>query len=362
VSDDGFQRTEPATPHRREQARREGQVAQSREVQSVALLIAALLGLSSGVGLALRDASFQIAREAWTLAGRPPESIADGHALLIRHGGVAALALLPMLGLLALAGVAASLAQTGPFFSLAVVRFRATRLDPLAGLRRLASVERLFELAKSLAKVGFLVGIAWWVVQGKVPGLVDLMRLPVAASTDATVREAARLAAALLVALAPLAALDYAWQRHRHEKRLRMTKQEVREEARQREGDPQLRARSRARHRELSRSRMIAAVARADVVVTNPTHFAVALRYDVACAAAPEVLAKGRDRVAARIREEAVRHGVPIVEDAPLARLLHRTCEIGRQIPENLFQAVAEVLAYVYRLDPARARRWRNGS
>jgi flagellar biosynthetic protein FlhB len=138
-----------------------------------------------------------------------------------------------------------------------------------------------------------------------------------------------------------------------------MTKQEVKQEMRQQEGDPLVRSRHRARHRELSRSRMIAAVAAADVVITNPTHYAVALRYDPVAAGAPEVLAKGRDLVAQRIREAALAHDVPIVEDAPLARLLHKSCEVGRQIPENLFQAVAEVLAYVYRLDPSRARRWR---
>ena len=134
-------------------------------------------------------------------------------------------------------------------------------------------------------------------------------------------------------------------------------RREVRDELKQIEGDPRLRSRFRARQQELSRTRMIAAVAEADVVVTNPTHFAVALRYDRSSMVAPRVLAKGKDHVAARIREAAMRAGVAVMEDAPLARLLHRTCEVGREIPQNLFKAVAELLALVYRLDHQRGAR-----
>ena len=158
--------------------------------------------------------------------------------------------------------------------------------------------------------------------------------------------------------LAVMAVADLFYQRWRWEQKLRMSKREVRDEFKQREGDPLVRSRFRAKHRELTRSRMIAAVADADVVVTNPTHYAVALQYDRMAMAAPQVVAKGRNHVALRIREAAVEHRVPIVEDAPLARLLHRTGEVGQEIPQNLFQAVAEVQAYVYRLDPRRGATW----
>ena len=154
-----------------------------------------------------------------------------------------------------------------------------------------------------------------------------------------------------------MAAIDVLYQRWRYETRLRMTKKEVRDEVKDREGDSQLRGRARAMQREMNRSRVLASVADASVVVTNPTHFAVALQYTGA-GGAPRVLAKGRNHVAARIREMARKHGVPIVENKPLARLLHRTAKVGEQIPEALYQAVAEVLAYVYRLDPARGRSW----
>ena len=163
-----------------------------------------------------------------------------------------------------------------------------------------------------------------------------------------------RVMAAVLGVLAAIAVIDVLFQRYNFEKQIRMSKREVRDELKQVEGDPMLRSRFRARQQELSRARMIAAVATADVVVTNPTHYAVALRYDRDAMAAPTLLAKGKDRVAARIREAAASAGVPLVEDPPLARLLHRTSEVGAEIPKNLFKAVAEVLAVVYPLDRSR--------
>jgi flagellar biosynthetic protein FlhB len=219
--------------------------------------------------------------------------------------------------------------------------------------------DRIVELLKALAQVAIAGSVAWWMVAPEAGLLVEWMHAPVAQSSSELLALMCKLMLALLAAFVPIAAIDYAWHRVRLTQRLRMTKQEVRDEARQREGDPSARSKYRSRHRQLSRSRMIAAVSAADVVIANPTHFAIALRYDPSLSSAPEVLAKGKDRVALRIREAAEQHGVPVIEDKPLARLLHDSCEIGRAIPENLFQAVAEVLAYVYRLAPHRARRWR---
>jgi flagellar biosynthetic protein FlhB len=358
VSDDRFARTEAATPHRREEARKQGQVARSRDVQALGALLGAALALATG-GAALRDGLFALARASFAGAAAPPETLGDFHGVLVGHGGVVLRTLLPFFALTLAAGLAASLAQTGFLWSPAALRFRPERLDPFAGLRRLVSVERVFEVARALLVTAVVLAVAWAAMRGRIPRWVELLRVSAAESALVSAREAGALAAAVLCALVPLAALDLAWHRFRHERGLRMTKQELKEEQRQQEGDPQARGRQRARQREISRSRMIAAVAAADVVVTNPTHYAVALRYDASAASAPEVLAKGRDRVAARIREAARVHDVPIVEDAPLTRLLYKSCEVGRQIPENLFQAVAEVLAYVYRLDPSRARRWR---
>lgn len=358
MSEDQSSRTEAATPRRREEARRKGQVSRSRDVQALGVLLGAFLGLSAaGAGLAM--GLLGVARESFRGAAAPPATMADFHDTLLAVGGTAALAMLPVLAVGVAAGLAFSIGQTGPMFSTEAMRFKPERLDPIAGLRRLVSVDRLFEVVKALLTVVFVVAIAWAAMRGRIPAWVELLRVSAEEAALVIAREAGALAVPVLAALVPLALGDFAFQRFRYEKRLRMTKHEVKEELRQQEGDPQTRSRHRGRQRELSRMRMIAAVAEADVVVTNPTHYAVALKYDPLSAGAPEVLAKGRDEVAARIREMALRHGVPLVEDAPLARLLHKSCEVGRQIPEKLFEAVAEVLAHVYRLDPNRGRGWR---
>ncbi len=357
---DRSQQTEPATPHRLEEARKKGQIPHSRDVQSASALVAAWSALALGGAGALALQMGDVATRTWSAAARPPDSIADFHAVLLDVGLVAGVALAPVAGAIALAGIASSALQGGVRWHPELLGPRFERISPLQGLKRMLSPERVIDLIKTLMQFCAVVAIAWWVSSDDLPRFVSWLQTSEQVSTLETLELATSLAFALLAGLAPIAALDLLWQRYRHAARLKMSKQEVRDEAREREGDPQQRGRFRARHRTLSRSRMIAAVAAADVVIANPTHFAIALRYDPSRSRAPEVLAKGKDRVALRIREAAERHGVPIVEDKPLARVLHDTCEIGRHIPENLFEAVAEVLAHVYRIAPQRARRWRN--
>jgi flagellar biosynthetic protein FlhB len=359
VSEDRSQRTEPATPSRLDEARKEGQVAVSRDVQHVIGMAAIWLALMAGLGAMLARDVAALAGELWRAAADPPGSVAGYQAAFAHAAGALAPVLLPLLGVAALAGLGGGLAQTGLLWRPQLVAPRWERISLVQGLRRMLELDRWVELTKALLVVALVCAAAAWWIAPRLPLLFAWLRMPAPQSSAEIAGELARLMLTLLAVLVPLAAADAAWRRFRLAQRLRMTKQEVRDEARQREGDPQARARHRTRHRQLSRSRMIAAVAAADVVIANPTHFAVALRYDVSRASAPEVLAKGRDRVALRIRAAAEQHGVPVVEDKPLARVLHDSCEIGRAIPENLFQAVAEVLAYVYRLAPHRARRWR---
>ena len=219
---------------------------------------------------------------------------------------------------------------------------------------------KLYDLAKGVLKQVVVVYILWrvmWPSLGKVLRLMDAHPAISALTTGQLLRQMIWL---ILISLVVFAVADFAWQRYRFEKRLRMTKQEVRDELKQREGDPKVKSRIRQMQREIATSKMIEAVADADVVVTNPTHFAVALSYQPPRETTPKVVAKGRNYIAKRIREAARESGVPIVENPPLARLLFKTCEVDRSIPENLYQAVAEVLAYVYRLDPMRAETWRS--
>jgi flagellar biosynthetic protein FlhB len=360
VSEDRSQQTEPATPYRLEQARKKGQIPHSRDVQSASALAAAWSALALGGAGALALRVGDVATRTWSAAARPPDALADFHSLLLDVGLASAVALAPLVGVIALAGIASSALQGGVHWHPELLGPRFERVSPLQGLKRIFNPERAIDLIKTLCQLCAAVAITWWMVSDDLPRLVSWLQTSERSSALATFELATSLAFALVGGLAPIAALDLLWQRQRHSARLRMSKQEVRDEAREREGDPAQRGRFRARHRTLSRSRMIAAVAAADVVIANPTHFAIALRYDPGRSRAPEVLAKGKDRVALRIREAAERHGVPIVEDKPLARVLHDACEIGRVIPENLFEAVAEVLAHVYRIAPERARRWRN--
>ncbi len=352
------ERTEPATPKRRQDARNKGEVAQSREIQHVVILGVALLALGSFLGGGVVTALAEVARSSWGAVAAPPETLADYRSVLIGYVRYPALAVLPLFLLLAATGALAQVLQTGPLLSAQALAFKPNRMSPLQGVKRFVSPDRLFDLAKAILKITIVGAVGWAVIGGEIDrviGLADVDIGPGLATLGMLVR---RLAIAILAVLAVMAVGDLLYQRWRYEKRLRMSKREVREEAKQREGNPHVRSRFRQMQRELSRSRMISAVADADVVVTNPTHYAVALRYQQDEMRAPEVVAKGRGHVAARIREAARDADVPVVENPPLARMLHQTTEVGHAVPENLFQAVAEVLAYVYRLDPRRASAW----
>jgi flagellar biosynthetic protein FlhB len=362
VPADEAEKTEPATPKRRDDARRKGNVAQTRDLPSVGVLVTALLAGGSFLGMRLFHAVAGQARGAWGSLSLPPDNLADFHALWLRHLGLVASGVLPLMALLAAAALLVQLAQVGPLFSFEALQPKGERLDPIQGLKRMVNLDRLVELAKAGLKIAVVGGLAWWLVGAEVDSLLGLSGASLAGSLGVAGTLARRVALVVLGALAVMAAFDFVYQRWRWEQRLRMSKQEVRDELKQREGNPQIRSRFRSRQLELTRQRMIASVSEADVVVTNPTRYAVALRYERTSMSAPRVLAKGRGYVAQRIRAEAERAGVPIVENPPLARALHRTAEVGRDIPEALFQTVAEVLAFVYRLRPGHHRGWRPAS
>jgi flagellar biosynthetic protein FlhB len=353
MAEDQAQRTEPATPKKRWETRRKGQVAQSRDLQSLAVLTGAAMALGvSGLGIIRAlDATL---RWSFTAVANPPHSAAAFDAALLQIGSLAMQSLAPLLLIVPTFAALVQLAQVGPAFSLEAMEFKFDRMDPIKGFGRFFKPDRWVELLKTLAKVVLISGAAWWAFQPDLERLLGLSVATLGESLRVLGMTSLRVVGAVLAVLAALAAVDVLFQRRNFEKQIRMSKREVRDELKQVEGDPEIRSRYKQRQMELSRTRMIAAVAEADVVVANPTHFAVALRYDRAQMAAPHVVAKGKDRVAARIREAANKAGVPIVEDPPLARVLHRTCEVGREIPQNLFQAVAEVLAVVYRLDEQR--------
>lgn len=354
-------RTEAATPRRRQEARKHGQVARSVEVNSAAILLATLgvLGASGGaIYTGLGGFMRQLLGD--TLA-HPDVSEEGLHVLALNVLLTIGKAAGPAIATGFVVGLAANLAQVGLVLSLEPLAPRLSRLDPAAGMARIFSGRALAELVKSCAKIAIVGYYGYVTLRQEYPALVATGAMEPGQILATLGNLAFKLGLRVAVALAVLAALDYMYQRWEFEKSIRMTKQEVKEELRQTEGDPLLRARIRARQRQIATHRMMQEVPKADVVVTNPVRLAVALKYDPGTMKAPKVVAKGARLMAQRIRDIAAANGVPIVENKPLAQALYKAVDVGKEIPAHLYKAVAEILAYVYYLNKraGRAGSWR---
>ena len=342
-------KTEAATPRRREKAREEGQVARSRELASFALLAAGfygawlLAGPSGGHLQAMLRGAFLFDRA----------TAFDTNRMLSAAGSASLEGFAALLPLLALTGVAALLAPMalgGWLISQKTFELKFDRLNPISGLGRIFSIQGPIQLGMSLAKtlvVGVIGGVAIWRSKDE---LLGLAMQPLGVALPDALHLVAVCCGTTVAGMLVVAALDVPYQIWQYNKKLRMTKEEVKREHRENEGDPHVKGRIRQQQRAIARRRMMAAVPKADVVVTNPTHFAVALQYTDGEMRAPKVVAKGVNLVAARIRELAAEHNVPLPEAPPLARALYHNVELEREIPGSLYSAVAEVLAWVYQL------------
>lgn len=345
-------RTEKATPKRRREARKEGQVARSAELGAwLAVVVGSYLLPSITRAATARLASLM----ALGLDGSGLPHASTDVAVLESGLTDAAMLAAPVAVALAALALVVGFAQVGIGFSSKALRPKFGRLNPVAGVKKLISPSGVVELVKVLAKVGLVSLLAWHSIAAVAQRFAGTAPTSLFAVAGAGAGSVLALVRSIAFAGLVIAVADYAYQRHHLEKSLRMTKQDVKDESRQAEGDPHMKGQIRGRQRKISRMRMMAAVANADVVAVNPTHFAVALRYDAAGGGAPVVVAKGVDEMAARIREEASRHRVPVVANPPLARALFAACEIDDEIPPQLYSAVAELLAFIYRL-PAMAR------
>jgi flagellar biosynthetic protein FlhB len=343
------ERTEAATPRRLQELREQGRVVRSADLTLAATVLGAfgLLQLLGGEGVARLTLAL---RETFAALPHADPAGAEVQALVLRLLVAGGLAAAPLLLGVPLIGLAVTLWQVGLLATGKVLRPKFERIDPVAGWQRLWSARAAVELLKVLLKAALVAFVLYQAYTERVAEVLALGTLdPVAAIArlGGLVVHMGLVAGAVLLALG---VLDYGYQRWEFRRQARMTRQEVREELRQQEGDPHLRARLRSLQRRFARSRMMAAVPKADVVITNPTHVAVALAYDSATMQAPKVVAKGADLVALRIRAKAQEHGVPIVENPPLARALYRLGDLEREIPVELYHAVAEVLAYIYSL------------
>lgn len=361
AEDSDLERTEPASARKLDQAREQGNVPRSRELATLAVLLASV-GVIAVLGMFMLKGLNRVMHNTLSFDAGDVASPAMMGRNLMEAGVDGLLLLLPVAGAVVVAAVAANVLVSGWVFSTKAITFDLAKLNPITGLGRLFSWNSVAELVKALMKGGLIAGVAGWMIWHQRDGILGLAVEPL----DAAMVHFGQIT--LLTFLAAVSAfglivlLDVPYQLWHYHRGMRMTKEEIRQESREMEGDPQIKARIRALQREAARRRMMQEVPKADVVVTNPMHFAVALKYEEKTMSAPLVLAKGSQLVAERIKELARENRVPVVEAPPLARALHRHAEVGETIPGALFTAVAQVLAYVYQLNrsmnPALPETW----
>ncbi|HEY3698977.1 MAG TPA: flagellar biosynthesis protein FlhB [Spongiibacteraceae bacterium] len=348
-SESGQERSEDATAKRKDNAREEGQVARSRELNTMFILMAGSGGLivyGPGLGNALRDLmrfNLSLPREVGF-----DTNLAAAHLL---HSTMAAgNALMPLMGVLIVAALAGPIVMGGWLFSTSALLPKGSRINPLEGLKRIFSLTALIELVKSIIKFVVLSGIAIVIIASMKNKLLALGVEDLQPALADALHMAAWAVLGVSCGMILIALIDVPYQLFDHNRKLKMTKQEIKEEMKDSEGRPEVKGRIRQLQRELARRRMMEAVPKADVIITNPEHFSVALRYDNARRGAPVVVAKGTDQIAMKIREIGNAHSVTLIASPTLARAIYYTTDIDREIPAPLYMAVAQVLAYVFQL------------
>jgi flagellar biosynthetic protein FlhB len=343
------EKTEKATPKKRQDARKKGQVAKSMEVPSAFILLFSFLCLFLFGGFLGEKlvALFTVPLTEYLLWDVTAANLSVIFSQLILEG---LLLVLPFFVIAAAIGIVGNYVQFGFLFSTEPLKMKFSKLNPLEGAKRIFSLRALVEFAKSLLKI-LVVGCAvYFILWGKRTEILALSHVPLEQMLKFTSATTVMLGLVISLIFIVLAALDYMYQRYEHEKSLRMSKQDIKDEMKKTEGDPLIKGKIREKQRRMALMRMMQEVPKADVVITNPTHYAVALQYDKEKMDAPVVIAKGADYIAQKIKEKAREHGVMTMENRMLARALYEQTEIGQTIPEDLFQAVAEVLAYVYKV------------
>lgn len=348
------ERTEKPTGKKLSKAREEGQVAKSQEISTTFILFGALgVFLFAGPWMfwALSDFMHGVFQNLGTLH---LEGI-SARAFLFEVLQQVGLILMPLLLVLLILGLAANLLQVGFLFTLKPFVPKLSKFNPITGMKKFVSLKALVELLKSLFKVSFIGGISWLVLRGELDEIPSLMEMNVGQILTYMGTVSLKMIFYVGLGMLVLAAIDFTYQRWQHTKDLMMSKQEVKDEAKQAEGDPQIKGKIRQAQREMAMRRMMESVPDADVVITNPTTLAIAVKYDAKQMFAPQVVAKGAKLMAERIKDIARENDVPIVENKPLAQTLFKSMEIGDLVPPNLYKAVAEVLAYVYKLKGKRS-------
>ncbi|MDR0764412.1 MAG: flagellar biosynthesis protein FlhB [Synergistaceae bacterium] len=346
----GEERTESATPKKRSKTREEGKVAKSQDLSASVVIIVGLLTINS-LGDRIWDDLITLFREEARYIASPSMS---GDGWWVRPAFLAGKSLLfgwlPLGLLCTVFAVAILVYQVGFVITTKPLAINLGHFNPISGLKRIFSLRTLFELAKGMLKASLLLGVLYLALRNERDLMLSIISFSLDDGVMIIMGKVWDLAMRMAVFLLIIAIADYAYQKWEFEKSIKMSKHEIKEEFKQSEGDPLIKRRIRQKQRELARSRMMSDVPKADVVVTNPTHIAIAIQYDQQTMSAPVIVAKGTDFIARKIKEIAAEHDIPIVENKPLARALMKQVEIGESIPEELYLAVAEVLAFVYRL------------
>ncbi len=342
------EKTEEPTVQRREDFRKQGQVAQTKELATVLMLFGASL-LIWMLGRYFFTQVVEIFTKTYGDFLITAARDGDYKNIFLFAGKKAASIVLPVFGLVFLIGISSSLFQIGFLSTSETITPNLKKINPMNGLKRLFSITAVVEGLKAVFKVTIIGFVVYTIIKSEILKSPLMINFTIEQLSSYFGDISFRLIFGVGIAMTFLALFDYGFQRWEMEKKMRMTKQEVKEEVKTREGDPHIKARIRRIQRELANKRMMSDVPKADVIITNPTHLSIALKYD-ANLPAPQIVAKGAGAVALRIREIAKEHEIPIVENKPLARTIFKTLKIGQVIPRELFNAVAEVLAYVYKL------------
>jgi flagellar biosynthetic protein FlhB len=343
------EKTETPTPKKREEVRQKGEVAKSREIPSVAVLLAGLITLAI-FGSYMYTHIQLIMKEAFSLFTLNDLGLSDFIVFAERMITSFFLVIAPLLVAVFVAAILSNVMQVGFVLSGEPIKPKLSKLDPIKGFGRLFSKQSFMEFFKSLAKLATVGGVAFLTVKGEMDTVPILGEMEPNSITIYILITIFKLFFWCTLSMIFLAVIDYAFQRWEFEKKIKMTKKEIKDEFKRTEGDPLVKSRIKSIQMEMARKRMMQAVPEADVVITNPTFLALAIKYDSANMDAPKLLAKGSGKIAKRIKELAEEHDIPIVENKELAQSLHALVEIGQEIPPSLYEAVAEVLAYIYKL------------
>jgi flagellar biosynthetic protein FlhB len=343
------ERTEKATPKKREDARKKGQIARGAELPATLAFLGALITLKIVSADVFSQTGYFIQNSAQRITSLKSLTDTDLHSLLLSGGKMFAILTLPVVLVGFTAVLAGNFAQGGFSFSGSSLMPKADKFSPAKNIKRIIGPDGIVNLGKSMLKLVFIMAVAYCVLSPVIENAPTFIHAPLQTVAVKLGETLYSLAFRCGIVLLSLAAADYGYSWYKHEKSLRMTKQEIRDEHKQQEGDPLIKGQIRRVARALAQRRSLAEVPTASVVITNPTHFAVALRYDRDKDAAPIVVAKGADNIAAKIRGLAWEHDIPLVENPPLARALYKTVEPRQTIPVEFFGAVAEILAYVFR-------------